>query len=200
MQPRYSPLNQFPHWITALCMLGLLPLAWVMVNAKHGAPHVEDLFNWHKTLGVIVLIVTAVRIVWRLRDPPPPYPPSVASWERRVAHAIYWLFLATLIWMPVTGILGSTFGGHAIKLFDAVPTPLLLAKDKRLADLFNQLHLLGQWAVYALIGLHLSAVAIHLIWRRDGLLGRMLPANAAEPAAQGRRAPPLGAPATAGRR
>jgi len=33
--------------------------------------------------------------------------------------------------------------------------------------------------------LHLSAVAIHLIWKRDGVLGRMLPANAAEPAAQG---------------
>jgi cytochrome b561 len=32
-----------------------------------------------------------------------------------------------------------------------------------------------------LIVLHIGAVTIHLIWRRNGVLGRMLPANAAEP-------------------
>ena len=181
MQPRYSPVNQALHWITALCMLAILPLAWVMTNAKEGTAFSSALFNWHKTLGGIVLLVTAIRIVWRFRDPPPPYPPAVAAWDRMLAHIVYWLFFAVLIWMPVTGFLTSTYGGHATKLFNAIPTPLLLAKDKDLSDLFGTLHGLGQWAVYALIGLHLCAVAFHLIWRRDGVLGRMLPANAAEP-------------------
>ena len=181
MQPKYSPINQALHWITALCMLAILPLAWVMTNAKEGTAFSSALFNWHKTLGGIVLLVTAFRIVWRFRDPPPPYPAAVAAWDRMLAHIVYWLFFAVLIWMPVTGFLTSTYGGHATKLFNAIPTPLLLPRDKDLSDLFGTLHGLGQWAVYALIGLHLCAVAFHLIWRRDGVLGRMLPANAAEP-------------------
>ncbi|HLY79868.1 MAG TPA: cytochrome b [Caulobacteraceae bacterium] len=185
MQPKYSPTNQALHWITALCMFAILPLAWVMTNAKEGTPFSSALFNWHKTLGAIVLLVTAFRIVWRFRDPPPPYPPAVAVWERTLAHIAYWVFFAALIWMPVTGYLTSTYGGHATKLFNAIPTPLLLPHDKGLSDLFGALHSAGQWAIYALIVLHLSAVAIHLIWKRDGVLGRMLPANAAEPAAQG---------------
>jgi cytochrome b561 len=185
MQPKYSPMNQALHWITALCMLAILPLAWVMTNAKEGTPFSTALFNWHKTLGGIVLIVTAIRIVWRFRDPPPPYPAAVAAWDRMLAHIVYWLFFAVLIWMPVTGFLTSTYGGHATKLFNAVPTPLLLPKDKDLSGIFGTLHGLGQWAVYALIGLHLSAVAFHLIWRRDGVLGRMLPPNAAEPPPEG---------------
>jgi cytochrome b561 len=184
MQAKYSPVNQSLHWVTALCMFAILPLAWVMTNAKEGTPFSSALFNWHKTLGGIVLLVTAFRIFWRFRDPPPPYPATVAAWDRMLAHIVYWLFFAALIWMPVTGYLTSTYGGHATKLFNAVPTPLLLPKDKNLSDLFGGLHSAGQWAIYALIGLHLAAVAFHLIWRRDGVLGRMLPANAAEPAPQ----------------
>jgi cytochrome b561 len=194
MQARYSPLNQAMHWITALCMFALLPLAWVMVNVKPGAPFTGALFNWHKTLGAIVLIVTAFRIAWRFLDPPPPYPPAIAAWERAIAHAIYWLFLALMIFMPVTGYLSSAYGGHALKLFDVLPTPQLVGADKGLGQVFTALHLWGQWAVYALITLHLGAVAIHLIWGKDGLLGRMLPSSAAEPAQPQAAPPPVGRP------
>jgi cytochrome b561 len=182
MQPKYSPLNQSLHWITAICMLTILPLAWVMTNAKEGTPFDTALFNWHKTFGIIVLLVTAFRIVWRFIDPPPAYPPAVAGWEKGLASVTYWLFFAVMLWMPVTGFLTSTYGGHDTKLFNAIPTPLLLAPDKNRSELFGMLHGLGQWAVYALIALHLSAVAFHLVFKRDGVLGRMLPANAAEPA------------------
>ena len=92
------------------------------------------------------------------------------------------MFFAALIYMPVTGFLTADFGGHHVKLFDALPTPLLVTPNKQQADLLAQLHLWGQWAIYVLIALHLTAVAFHLIFRHDGVLGRMLPANAAEPA------------------
>jgi cytochrome b561 len=182
MQPRYSPTNQILHWTTVLCIFAILPLAWVMTNAKEGTPFDEALFNWHKTLGAIVLLVTIFRIVWRVIDGPPPYPPAVAAWERTLAHAAYWLFFFVLLWMPITGFLTSTYGGHAIRLFNLIPTPLLLPENKDRAKLFGQFHILGQWAVYALIVLHICAVVLHLVWRRDGLLGRMLPADATEPA------------------
>ncbi len=182
MQPRYSPLNQVLHWLTALCMLAILPLAWVMTNAKEGTPFDEGLFNWHKTLGGIVLLITLFRIVWRFIDKPPPYPPTVAAWDRALARVIYWLFFAVLLWMPITGVLTSAYGSHPVKLFNLIPTPQLVTPDKDASEAFADLHGLGQWAVYALIVLHLGAVAIHLIWRRDGVLGRMLPPNATEPA------------------
>ena len=81
-----------------------------------------------------------------------------------------------------TGFLNSTYGGHPTKLFDLIPTPQILPKDKGLSDLFGTLHLAGQWAIYALILLHLGGVVLHAIWGRDGVLGRMLPASATEPA------------------
>lgn len=177
--PRYSPLNQAVHWVTALCMAAILPLAWVMTSLGHDAPQREALFNWHKTLGIIVLLVTAFRIAWRFVDRPPAYPPTVARWERGIARATYWLFFAVLLWMPATGLLTSYYGGHPARLFDLVPTPQFLPQNKSLSRLFGELHVAAQWLGYLLILLHLGAVAFHLIWRKDGLLGRVLPRNAA---------------------
>ena len=175
MKKRYSPLNQALHWITALCMFAILPLAWVMINAKQGSYVQHATYNWHKTLGLIVLLVTVFRIVWRFRDPPPPYPAKFAAWDRSLAHLAYWLFFGVMIWMPVTGFIDSAYDGYPIKLFNLIPTPEIFAKNDRMADLFAWLHDLGQWPVYALIVLHLVGVVFHLVWAKDGVLNRMLP-------------------------
>jgi cytochrome b561 len=180
VQPRYSALHQALHWITALCMFAILPLAWVMTATEKMTPRIEAMFNWHKTLGMIVLGVTAWRIVLRFIDRPPAYSPPLAAWDKALSHATYGLFYLTLLWMPATGFVMSTSAGYPTKLFNLIPTPLLWGKNEKLAALFGQLHAYGQWAVYALIVLHLAGVAFHVIWARDGVLGRMLPAQTAE--------------------
>ena len=181
MQPRYSAVNQALHWITALCMVAILPLAWVMTNAEHKTPGLSAMYNWHKTLGIIVLLVTAFRIVWRFIDKPPPYSQKIAAWDKGLAHATYWLFFATLLWMPITGSIMTLYGKHPTVLFNLIPTPQILTPNDAMEEKFGYLHALGQWAVYGLILLHVSGVAVHLIWGKDGILGRMLPAYAADP-------------------
>ena len=175
MQPRYSSLNQALHWLTALCMAAILPLAWVMTRAdEKTTPHLGSLYNCHKTLGVTVLTLVIVRLVWRVFDPPPAYAQS---------HATLWLLYATLLWMPVTGFIMSESEGHPTKVFDLIPTPQLWPVNERLADQFGYLHALGQWAIYGLLLLHLAGVAFHLIWAKDGVVGRMLPPYSGEPPA-----------------
>ena len=182
MQPRYSNVNQALHWATAVCMLAILPLAWVMTNADRSKFHqAGDLYNWHKTLGGIVLVLTAFRLVWRMVDKPPAYPPEVKKWDKVVAHATYWLFFAALLWMPITGEVMTLYGRHPTVLFDLIPTPQILKPDDALEDYWGELHAYGQWAIYGLILLHLAGVAFHLIWGHDGVLGRMLPSYSAEP-------------------
>jgi cytochrome b561 len=182
MTTRYSGLNQALHWITALCMFAVLPLAWGMTNAKGGSALQHATYNWHKTLGLIVLLLTAFRIVWRFIDPPPAYPPKVAAWNRAAAHLTYWLFFGVMLWMPITGFIDSAYDGYPIKLFNLINTPEIFPKDQARSDLFAFLHALGQWPIYGLIILHVGAVVFHLVWSRDGVLGRMLPKDAVEAA------------------
>ena len=179
MQQRYSPTQQLFHWITVLCMAAILPLAWVMTSAKD-SPFNEALYNWHKTLGTIVLLITAARIFWRLADRPPAYPPRIAVWDKALAHTTYVLFFFVLLWMPITGFFTTTFDGYPTTYFNLIPSPQLLPKNDQLADLFGDLHAFGQWALYGLLGLHIAGVVFHVVFRRDGVLGRMLPAQALE--------------------
>lgn len=180
MHARYSTVNQALHWITALGMFSILPLAWVMTSAKVGSDLQHATYNWHKTLGCIVLLATVYRIGWRFVDGPPPYPRKVAAWDRRLAHTVYLLFFSVLLWMPITGFLDSAYDGYPIKLFNLIATPEIFPKDQAKADLFATLHDLGRWPTYALIVLHLLGVAFHLIWAKDGMLDRMLPEQQAQ--------------------
>jgi cytochrome b561 len=82
--------------------------------------------------------------------------------------------------MPITGLVMSAFEGHPTVLFNLIPTPQLFPKNDKIADLFGDLHAAGQWAVYALILLHLAGVVFHLVIKKDGLLGRILPAQSLE--------------------
>ncbi|HEY2049401.1 MAG TPA: cytochrome b [Caulobacteraceae bacterium] len=181
MRVRYSGVHQVIHWLTALLMFSILPLAWVMTNAKVGSELQHSTYNWHKTLGLIVFGLTIARMIWRFVDQPPAYPPKVAAWDRALAQLAYGLFFAVMIWMPVTGFMDSAYDGYPIKLFNLIPTPEIFPKNNRLADFWAGLHGLGQWAVYGLIVLHLSAVVFHVVWAKDGVLGRMLPEGATTP-------------------
>lgn len=65
-------------------------------------------------------------------------------------------------------------GGESVSYFWLFDLPAL-PQNETFSDLADRLHLLGQWAVFALALLHLAAVVYHVGWRHDGLLDRMLP-------------------------
>ena len=178
MSLRYSPAYQVLHWLTALGMFAVLPLAWLMRTAPEGTALSYALYRWHETVGLAILLLTVWRLILRVRVPPPPLPKTVAAWERGLAHFTYALFYAVLILMPLTGLLATYGFGFPPKLFNLIDTPAVVAKNEPLASWVGALHAAGQWLVYALIVLHIAGVVFHLVVTRSGLLRRILPAEA----------------------
>ncbi len=174
---RYSPAMQAFHWLTAALMLAILPLAWVMVSLPDGAPGQDLLYTLHKSVGVTVLALVAVRLAWRATRPVvPPELPGTPRWMALAGRANHWLLYAILFIMPVSGYVMSSAGGYQVSYFGLFPLPVLPV-GKATAGVARNAHLLVQWAVYALVALHLSATAWHVAVRRDGLLERELPAQ-----------------------
>lgn len=172
---RYTPTAQALHWLTTLLILAILPIAWVMVSMPKGPTH-SWLFVLHRSLGVTIVAVVAARLAWRATHPAPPVQrvtPRILGMVGRLTH---WLLYAVLLLMPISGYLQSG-NGKPVSYFGLFDLPALPA-DKRIDDIARTLHLLGQWAVYALIGLHVLAAVWHVAARRDGLLDRMLPPQA----------------------
>ncbi len=172
---RYNPTAQALHWITALLMFIVVPLAWVMVALPDDAPWGDTLFTLHKSVGLTILAIVAFRLAWRATHPAPPEPSSLAQWERAAARLSHWLLYLILVGMPVSGYVMSAANGHVGTLFGLFPLPDL-PKSKPVSHAAHWVHVAtGQWAVYALIVLHLTATVWHVVVRRDAVLGRMLP-------------------------
>jgi cytochrome b561 len=187
MQSRYTSRQMIVHWLTALCLAAILALAWVMINAKEDTPFADSLYDWHGSLGIVVLGLTTLRILWRLIDKAPPMPASLAPWERALSAATYGLFYLLLLWMPITGYTAAAAAGYSLKFFDLVTLAPLVPKNDKLNALMHTLHFVyGQWAVYALVVLHVAGVILNVAVRRNGILNRMLPAQVNEASAAGK--------------
>jgi cytochrome b561 len=169
---RYTLAAQALHWLTVFLILMILPVAWVMMSLPEG-PEQSRMLVVHRSLGVTIFAVAVLRLAWRPTHPAPPLPsdtPRVMQWISQLTH---WLLYALLLLMPITGYLQSG-DGRPVSYFGLFDLPAL-PKDKALGDVAKVLHLLGQWGVYTLVGLHVGATVWHVAIRRDGLLNRMIP-------------------------
>ena len=178
---RYTATAQALHWVVAVLMFVVVPLAWVMVNLPRTAPWREELYTLHKSIGLTILALVAVRLAWRATHPAPALPGRMARWEQAGAFASHWLLYLILVGMPVSGYLLSAAGGNPVTYFDLFTLPgLSTSPALRRAAIW--IHVVtGQWAVYGLVVLHLIATAWHVVVRRDGVLDRMLPVQEEAP-------------------
>ncbi|MCS0631163.1 cytochrome b [Telluria mixta] len=173
-QPKYGAGAMLFHWLLAAMIVLALVLGWYMAGLPFSPARVR-LFNWHKWLGMTVLLVAALRLAWRLGHPAPPLPPSMAGWERGLAHLSHGLMYLLFFAVPLIGWARSSAAGFQIVYLGLVPLPDLVGKDKALAALLAQAHMVGAWLLAALVVLHVAAAVKHAVIDRDGVFSRMLP-------------------------
>lgn len=170
----YPPALQALHWLTALLFFAILPVAWVMISLPRESAWIGTMFMIHKSLGVTIFALAVLRLFWRMIEPPPALPWSLEPWEALAAKISHVLLYVILLAMPVSGFILSAASNHPVNYFNLFTVPGL-PENKPLAEAAEKLHVAGQWAVYAFVGLHIVGTAWHLVVKRDGILNRMTP-------------------------
>ena len=99
----YHPTAQSLHWITAIAVIGMLGLGLWMTDLPLGFTKLYA-YNWHKSVGLAVLVLTVGRLLWRWRHPPPPLPGTVVGWQAALAPVAHWMLLLLLLAMPITAM------------------------------------------------------------------------------------------------
>ena len=172
------------HWAIALLLLTNIGLAW-WFNTLHGEAKIEPV-QLHKSIGISVLILSVIRLAWRVVVPPPPLSPTLVVWERWAAHAVHGLFYVLMLGMPLTGWAFTSASPlirvFPIVLFHVVPWPAIaplanLPHDqmKQAHNVFLASHQLLAKLAYGLVALHLAGALKHQIFDHDNELARMLP-------------------------
>jgi len=175
---RYSAPAMALHWLLALAFVAMFVLGVYMTDLPF-SPWRLKLYNWHKWAGVSFLLLSVLRLLWRVTHRPPALPTVITqampAWQTRAHHATHHLMYALFFVVPLVGWAYSSAAGFPIVLLGQIPLPDLLPADKALAELIKPLHELSALALMGLAALHVAAALKHQWVDRDGLLLRMLP-------------------------
>jgi cytochrome b561 len=170
---RFGLVSIANHWFAALLIIGMLSLGLYMADLPKG-PWKGQLFAIHKSFGVLVLMLGAARIGWRLGNSLPGPVDTTRPWLRKTARQLHLLLMAMMLALPLSGWAMSSAGDHPVSFFGLFTLPPLLAADKDLAKILVNVHAALAWTLIALLVLHAGAALQHHFIARDATLRRML--------------------------
>jgi cytochrome b561 len=170
---RYGKLAILLHWMTAALILAnwLLGLSMVPMPIS---PRKLQWYLVHKSIGLTVLLLTSLRLGWRVvRTPPAPV--AMPPWQRRAASASHAVLYALLFAIPLSGWLYSSATGVQVVYLGVVPLPNLVPKDRTLADALRLVHVSLNALLFVVFCIHVAAAIKHHVVDRDTALVRILP-------------------------
>jgi cytochrome b561 len=162
------------HWTVALSILAAWMLGLYMVELPL-SPQKLKLVAWHKWLGVTIFLLMTFRVLWRLTHPAPPVPGSMPQWQRDAGAASHLLLYILMLTIPLSGWLFSSASGVPVVYLGLVQLPDWVGRNRPLADLLRQIHVILNCALFVIVCAHVAAALRHHFVQRDDVLRRMVP-------------------------
>ncbi|HTI99331.1 MAG TPA: cytochrome b/b6 domain-containing protein [Dongiaceae bacterium] len=167
---QFAILSRILHWLMAALLLAMLFIGVSMV-ASLGDYH--RLVAIHRPLGILILILAAVRLINRWCTTLPPFPPTMSARERFLASASERLLYTLMFALPLVGWGMLSAGHYPIVMFGALHLPPILPASPTLYAFLRPTHTVLAYLLFLTFLLHLGAVLFHTLIIRDRLLDRM---------------------------
>ena len=171
MSRPFPILSRLLHWTMALLILAMLFIGVAMVSSLSDY---HRLVAIHRPLGILLLVLVAVRLINRLLSPPPPLPAAMPAVLRLAAQASHWLLYALMFAVPVVGWAMLSAAGHPIQLVGAVYLPPILPHDRALYAVLRPAHTVLAFLLFATFLAHLGAALTHALVFKDGVFRSMV--------------------------
>jgi cytochrome b len=171
------PLRLF-HWMLVCAVLG----SWATHKIGTAA------FAWHVRCGYAVIVLTAFRILWGLTGPRHARfasfvrgPSGIRRYTRslidgdRTQHYAGHNPLGALMVLLMLALLGAQATAGLFANDEVVSSgPLYGYVSDATSDGWSRVHRLGAKAIWIAVWLHIAAVLIHVVVRRDNLIVPMI--------------------------
>ena len=166
---KYGLLSKLFHWLTAAGLIVQIPLGFYLVDLDFDQFKV-NIENYHILFGLIIFYVTLIRLIFKLLTPTPDFKGSTFPGQKFVAKLNHLLLYLALLTVTISGIFKKLFNGESLVIFFK---KINLTYNFDLSEQFYSIHILANYALIGLIGLHILAVLFHKFLLRENILKRI---------------------------
>lgn len=175
----YGATAQIFHWLTAIVVVVAFAYGLGGSEQRVYLPSRDFERQLHETLGMAVLLLTALRLAWKLFDQRPA-PLEMPRWMERASGAVQALLYLLLFAVPVSAMVGAWLEGHDVTLLAGIVFTSPLASAHDLGVRISELHTWLGDAILWVAGAHALAAIYHHAILKDGTLVSMVPASLAK--------------------
>jgi cytochrome b561 len=170
--PAYTPVARTLHWLTAVLVLGLIPVGIIMHNME-ASPLQDRLYNLHRSTGTVLLPLAIIRLLYRWTHPPLPLP-DMPALQRFAAESTHWGLYALLIVQPIVGWAATSAYRAPIIIYGLFELPPILPVNQPLAERLFGVHRWLGILMALMVCAHVGAALFHHFVNRDRVLMRMV--------------------------
>jgi cytochrome b561 len=159
------------HWLSAVLIFMQIPLG-IYAEEMKLSPLKFELFVWHKSLGIVILLVVIVRLLWRMNESIPE-PINDNSRQARLANVAHLTLYLLMFLLPLSGWIMSSAANIPINLFWLLELPAITAPDTALKTFAVGVHGICAKLLIAILIVHIGAALRHHFLLHDTALKRM---------------------------
>lgn len=160
------------HWVSAVVVIGMFASGWWMVELNYYSDWYKTAPFIHKSVGVLLLLLTVVRLCWKASNiSPDAVGNAFEQFMAKAAHTVLYLLIVVIC---VSGYFISTADGRGIEVFNWFVLPSFGELFVQQADTAGLIHKYSAYGLMGLVLLHALAALKHHFIDKDNTLKRML--------------------------
>jgi len=177
---RYSLVAIVLHWLIALLFLSMIIAGYTMASLSDADLSFKfSLYQWHKSFGITIMLLTLLRLGWRLGHSPPE---TANTRPYKTAKLMHGLLYGLTLMIPLAGwaLVSASPFNIPTALFGEFNWPHLpyfsTLPDKQSAEASLKLVHMGLAYGTGVLALgHMAAALYHHFLLKDRILVKMMP-------------------------
>ena len=166
----YGLISKSFHWLSAAVLIIQIPLGMYLVDMDFSEKRLT-IENIHVAVGISIFYLTILRLLYKTFYPTPNLNNNIFPGQKIIAKLNHVFLYVSILVITISGALKKLYNGEELNMFFF---NLEIQDNFELAEIFYEIHILGNYTLIALISLHIFAILIHKILFKENLLKRIL--------------------------
>jgi len=145
-----------------------------MVELKYYDPWYKQGPFIHKSIGVLLFLLTLARLLWRTINITPVELKAHTMWETYAARVSHVLLYILLFGVMLSGYFISTADGRTVDVFNLFSVPATVYGIEKQEDIAGEIHLVLAIVLVSISLIHALAAIKHHYFDKDSTLKRMI--------------------------